>query len=69
MHPPPDLRFIYPFLKKYQDHMFIFQDKMACMTYDSDWGMVVYLVGAFDPDRGEGYNTHVMQYAKEASMN
>lgn len=69
MHPPPDLRFIFPFLRKYQDHMFIFTDQMACLIYDNEWRMVVYLVGAFDSQLGEGYNTHVMQYAKEASMN
>lgn len=60
---------LFRFLELNPDHMFIFTDQKACLTYERDVGTVLYLIGNFDKSRGMIYNTHVAEYAKEAQMN
>lgn len=60
---------VFKFLEANPDMMFIFTDDKACLTYERDVGTVLYLIGNFDREQGMLYNTHVAEYAKEASMN
>lgn len=55
------------YLVENPDQIFIFKDQKAGMTYHEEY--IFYVVGMFDYERGEKYNTHVIMMAAEASMN
>jgi hypothetical protein len=66
---PPSMQGLFKFLELHPDQMFVFIDSKACLTYERDVGSVVYLIGNFDRDKDQKYNTHVALMAKEAQMN